>query len=295
MSKPNKIPEIRFENRQRKPFEFEILHSSELLGEVEQGGHNPYRPYRISFYALLFVLEGEGNHFVDFDQYSFKQGSVIFISRDQVHAFEKGGMHDAYFMIFTENFLERGSAGSSLMQQLSLYNYQLYDPVLQLKEEELSVFKSLLYQIKEEYDAPDDFATSEIIHSSLKIFLCMAERIRKKKSDLQLHPHYHEEFLNFQNLLKTHIFQTRQVKFYADQMAISSKKLNRITYEMIQKPVKAYINENLILEMKRLLMNTALSVKEISYKTGFEAPTNFIKFFKRYTGQTPAEFRRQYL
>ena len=41
-------------------------------------------------------------------------------------------------------------------------------------------------------------------------------------------------------------------------------------------------------------MNTALSVKEISYKTGFEAPTNFVKFFKKYTGKTPAEFRKLY-
>jgi len=294
MSKPDQIPEISFKNRQRKTFEFEIMHSSDLFDKKSADGHNPYRPYRISFYALLFVLEGSGKHFIDFEHHEFEKGSLIFISRDQVHAFEEGAMSDAYFLIFTENFLERGSIGSSLMQQLSLYNYQLYNPVLPLKTEELDIFTELVYRIKAEFNAINDFATEEIIHSSLKILLCMAERIRKKKRPTHTNPTYYEEFLIFQKLLKSHLFETRQVRFYADKMAISTKKLNRITYDIVQKPVKGYINENLIMEIKRFLMNTALSIKEISYKTGFEAPTNFVKFFKKYTGQTPAEFRKLY-
>ena len=252
MSKPDQIPEISFKNRQRKTFEFELMHSSDLLEKKSEDGHNPHRPYRISFYAILFVLEGKGKHFIDFESHEFEKGSLIFISRDQVHAFEEGAMSDAYFLIFTENFLERGSIGSSLMQQLSLYNYHLYNPVLPLKVEELDLFTELVYRIKAEYYATDDFATEEIIHSSLKILLCMAERIRKKRRPAHSHPNYYEEFLNFQKLLKSHIFETRQVKFYAEKMAVSTKKLNRITYDIVQKPVKGYINENLILEIKKI-------------------------------------------
>ena len=77
-------------------------------------------------------------------------------------------------------------------------------------------------------------------------------------------------------------------------MNMSSKKLNRITQELMNKPVKTYINDSLILEIKRLLMNTSLSIKEISYKTGFEDPTNFVKYFKKYAELTPIDFRRNY-
>ncbi len=75
---------------------------------------------------------------------------------------------------------------------------------------------------------------------------------------------------------------------------MSTKKLNRIVQEIMHQPAKAYINEILIIEMKRLLMNTNFSIKEIAYKTGFEDPTNFVKYFKKSTQKTPIEFRKSF-
>ena len=37
-----------------------------------------------------------------------------------------------------------------------------------------------------------------------------------------------------------------------------------------------------------------LKEKEISYKIGFEDPTNFVKYFKKYTELTPIDFRKKY-
>ena len=43
--------------------------------------------------------------------------------------------------------------------------------------------------------------------------------------------------------------------------------------------------------IKALLSTTALSIKEISVKTGFESTNDFFKFFKAHEGITPTEFR----
>ncbi|MEZ5043176.1 MAG: helix-turn-helix transcriptional regulator [Saprospiraceae bacterium] len=294
MNKDAQIPEIDFRNIQQKAFEFNFISADDLLGSGIRHDQPPFRPHRILFYAILFIMEGEGHHFIDFQKYAYRKGSIIFISKEQVQAFEANDQLKAYLMIFTEKFLERSSLGSNLMQQLSLYNYSLYEPILQLEEVDFNIFSELVLRIKEEFDAPDDFATEEIIQSSLKILLCLAERIRKTKLDPQKQSFYFEEFQQFQQLLKVHIYTSRQVKFYADAMQISTKKLNRITYEIMQQPAKNYIDQYLILEIKRFLMNTALSVKQIAYKTGFEAPTNFVKYFKKYEKMTPAAFRKQY-
>ncbi|WP_373419094.1 helix-turn-helix domain-containing protein [Thermophagus xiamenensis] len=48
------------------------------------------------------------------------------------------------------------------------------------------------------------------------------------------------------------------------------------------------------MEAKRLLVHPNLSVKEIAYQTGFEGPTNFIKYFKKHTSLIPLQFRKQY-
>ena len=110
-----------------------------------------------------------------------------------------------------------------------------------------------------------------------------------------MEPHfYQDDFLKFQHLLKVDILKNNQVQYYADKMGVSTKKINRITQAIIGKSAKDYINELLVLEIKRFLINTNLSVKEIAYKTGFEIPTNFVKFFRKNTGVTPRTFRGQF-
>jgi AraC family transcriptional activator of pobA len=288
------IPGVDLPNLHNKAFEFAIVSNREILEHNIPTNLDPFRPHRIHFYAILFILEGEGKHFIDFKSYDYQKGSIVFIAKDQVQAFQKNEAREAFFLLFTENFIERGSLSSNLMQELSLYNYHLYSPVINLEEAEMNIFKSLINRIQEEYDAPDDNLTEEIIQSSLKIFLGLSERIRKKNQSTLTVSKYQIEFNQFQNLLNKHLFNSRQVQFYANEMNMSSKKLNRITQELMNKPVKTYINDSLILEIKRLLMNTSLSIKEISYKTGFEDPTNFVKYFKKYAELTPIDFRRNY-
>lgn len=294
MSEPLNIPFVRFQNRHDKAFEFAFVSNWEWLIDDAPRDHDPFRPHRIHFYALLYITEGSGKHYIDFKSYDYQKGSIIFISKDQVHAFEKNLEREAFLLLFTKNFLERSSLASNLMQQLSLYNYHLYPPVIHLQDAQIPIFSNLILRIRDEYLAPDDQLTEEIIQSSLKIFLCLAERIRKENRADQAPSKYQEEFLLFQKLLNQHLPKQRQVQFYAEAMSISTKKLNRITQDIMNQAAKAYINDHLIMEMKRLLMNTSLGIKEIAYKTGFEDPTNFVKYFKKNTGQTPVGFRKSF-
>jgi len=289
------IPEIGFQNLHHKNFEFEIISNWEILGDTLPTSHNPFKAHRIRYYAILFILKGEGSHYIDFKKYTYRKGSIIFISKEQVHAFEKNTNRDAFFLLFTEDFLEKSSIASSLMQQLSLYNYHLYPPVIQIPSTQIETFTELVFRIKKEFDAPDDKLTEEIIQSSLKIFLCLAERIRKENRKEEPQSKYKEEFNLFRKLVKQQVLHSRKVKYYADQLGMSTKKLNRITQDVMNQPVKEYINDFLIIEMKRLLINTSLSIKEIAFKSGFEEPTNFVKYFKKYAGLNPSQFRKQYI
>ncbi|MEM8528634.1 MAG: helix-turn-helix transcriptional regulator, partial [Bacteroidota bacterium] len=279
----SEIPSIQLDSLQEKSFGFRIAYNREILLNSNLD-HNPFRPHRIRFYAILFVLEGEGYHYIDFKKYKYQAGSIIFISKEQVHAFEMNMERKAFFLLFREEFLSREGATSNLMQQLSLYNYHLYPPVINLNARQLELFTILAERMKVEFDAPDDLLTGELIHSALKIFLCLAERIRKETRQFAPRSKYHEDYLKFQKLLKKHIFQSRQVQFYAEKLLISPKTLNRITKEMLGQAAKSYIHEFLVIEMKRLLMNTSYSIKEIAYESGFEETTNFVKYFKKHTG-----------
>ena len=78
-------------------------------------------------------------------------------------------------------------------------------------------------------------------------------------------------------------------------MNIPYKQLNKLSRAFSKKTAKEYINNYIILEAKRNLVATNAPVKEIAYKCGFKEATNFIKFFKRITGDTPVKFREMRL
>lgn len=288
------IPKLSFQDQHRKSLGFSIVTNKEILSGNLFGGPNPFRPHRIQYYSILFILKGSGYHYIDFKRYPYQAGSIIFISREQVHRFERNIEREAYFLNFTKEFLEMSSLGSNLMQRLSLYNYHLYAPTIQLSEEQMKIFTELVINLKEEYEAPDDVFTEELLQSALKVFLIMAERIRQQKRKAHKLSKSQQAFLEFQQLLQQHLPFERKVQFYADTLSISTKKLNRLTREIMQQAAKSYINEMAVIEMKRLLMNTSLSIKEIAFKTGFEEPTNFVKYFKKISGMTPIVFRKQY-
>ena len=50
-------------------------------------------------------------------------------------------------------------------------------------------------------------------------------------------------------------------------------------------------NDRILLEAKRLLVHTNLSIKEIGQELGFEDPAYFVRYFKKNSETTPVEFR----
>ena len=66
-------------------------------------------------------------------------------------------------------------------------------------------------------------------------------------------------------------------------------KVNRV----IGKSVRGVIQERCILESKRLLAYSDLSVSEISDELGFDDPNYFTRFFKLKTKNNPGKFRQK--
>ena len=84
-----------------------------------------------------------------------------------------------------------------------------------------------------------------------------------------------------------------QVQDYAGLMAITEKYLNELCKKTAGKTASELIHERIILEAKRLLLHSDLNNKEVAYFLSFDDPSHFSKFFKRKTGRTPSQFRKE--
>jgi AraC family transcriptional activator of pobA len=89
-------------------------------------------------------------------------------------------------------------------------------------------------------------------------------------------------------------FQRGQ-QFYNDALNVTYYYLNNVSKRRMAKTVYQLVADRLLSESKLLLTNTVCSVKTIAYELGFSDPSNFVKFFKERTGQTPKAFRLQAL
>ena len=98
----------------------------------------------------------------------------------------------------------------------------------------------------------------------------------------------------FQQLLRQHFAQWKQPAQYAVALHISVAHLNDMVKSRTGLSVSGHVQQRAILEAKRLLGFTAQSVKEIGYALGYDEPVYFGKLFKKVTGMTPQQFRRQF-
>ncbi|HEY2582067.1 MAG TPA: AraC family transcriptional regulator [Mucilaginibacter sp.] len=79
-------------------------------------------------------------------------------------------------------------------------------------------------------------------------------------------------------------------------LSIRPRILSQAINEILQQNFFDFINRFRIEEAKRLLTNPAdekITILEILYEVGFNSKSSFNTLFKKYTGQTPTEFRKK--
>lgn len=281
---------IKFENSQNPNAEFDIISFQDVLTR-EDMDHSPLELHLVEFYMILFIEDGVGFHTIDFTDYSFKKGSVITIRKDQIHKFHKNEHVQGSILLFTDEFLVSYLEELEALKSLQLFNELLGDPKLQLSDMALTEMLSIINRLRKEYFNPNDEYTMGIIRSELHILIAKLYRIKSLDNNASNQNRYLSQFIDFQNLVEKHASKLNKVSDYAKLIGVSSKTLNTTTKRIVNKTAKEFVDDICTKQIKRLLINTELSIKEIAHESGFEESTNFYKYFKRQTQLTPEQFR----
>ena len=98
----------------------------------------------------------------------------------------------------------------------------------------------------------------------------------------------------FKKLLVKHCTTIKSPAEYAAQLNLSLSYLNEAIKKTTGQPVSYWIQYEIMLEAKRLLYHSDLSIKEIAYQLGYEDHTYFSRLFRKTVQITPGTFRNQY-
>lgn len=99
-------------------------------------------------------------------------------------------------------------------------------------------------------------------------------------------------FYRFIVLVEEKFRHQRTLSDYARDLCISTKHLSALVKEISGRTAGSWIDSYVVLEAKRLLVNTDMSIQEISETLNFANQSFFGKFFKHNTGKSPSQFRK---
>ena len=284
------IPDATFIKDVEKQIEFNLITIHELYSwEID---HSIEKPHRLSFNAIIIMFKGKGIHTVDFVPYSYTKGTVFFITKDQIHNFKINPDSDGYILYFTDNFLTRLIMNDDLNILHDIFDYIYYPAKIQLDNDVFDDVLKLIQVIDKEFSIKKDTYKELILRPLLQAMLLKLSRQRLAQ-ELPLEQKDKSLYLQFKKLSLNHNY-TVHVNDYAKKLDVSSKTLTNMLNKYLGKSTKKYLDEHLILQIKRLLLDEHLTIENIADKLCFDEPTNMVKFFKRHEGKTPSEFSKQH-
>jgi len=268
---------------------FEIFRLSQLFERAERRmiDHALETPQRPEFHSIYIGLRGKGELIVDFTPVPIGAGYVTFFARGRVQQFVPDRALDAWMLVFTPEFLLAGGPPDPLAQPASL-SPSWAVPAVAVAPGEARTLIALAEQLDAEHARPADELQPWVLAALLRVVVLRAERLVDRGPPLPA------ALQRFFTILEADHATTRSVARYAKRAGISPRRLAELVHAHAGKSTKQAIDDRVILEQKRLLVHSELSVKELAARTGFAEPTNLVKFFRHHTGTTPLEFREDH-
>lgn len=250
------------------------------------------KPHRINYFQILLSNSESGHVLIDSAKYELKKNSIYAVSKGQVVKYNFTGKPQGYVILFSEEFINQNSDDMDWINTKSIFSYDETKTALLLHDSVFSELTGLYEKLESEMSNRSNISGNKILINLLITFLLVAERnLSIERNSPKTNNSCLSQIHKFKCSLESNYKDIRSVNFYADLMNITPKKLNKIIFNTLGKPAKKVIEERVILESKRLLVHSDYSVKEIGSSLGFSDPANFNKFFKKYSGFTPLNFR----
>jgi AraC-like DNA-binding protein len=248
---------------------------------------------RADFYRLIGVLNGQTSPMVDFSTYAAQAGDWLLVRPGQVFRYDFSRPWGGWLLVF------RADSLSATVHSGSGDDFDLLRRV-----EELACNRSLdseqhgwmircMQQMQYDGTLMQDVALrNELLRLALNSSLLRLALWHSPATGSGIDPSVrHANFRRFRKLLDADFATEHKVQHYANALGMSDKTLSRVCLVAAGVPAKALINQRLLLEAKRLLAHTTLTVQTIGRDLGFEEATNFVKFFRKEAGVAPLAFR----
>lgn len=237
------------------------------------------------FFILVLFDKGSGVHTIDFIDYRVKSRQIHMLFPGQVHKWKLKPLIKGQKLTINKALLE--SFPSSVQFIFKQHNR---NPVLDLDPKTFKKIIAEALAVKKELSSRTVFM--ELVNARCRLIALMITLWAESESDDILTGDANPISHKFHSLVEEHYRKQKTVSFYARQLCITPNYLGIISRKNFRMSALEFIQERVLLEAKRLLHSSDMSIKEIAFNLGFPNLTYFSYFFKAKTGLSPGEYKR---
>lgn len=244
-------------------------------------------PGRKDFFEIVWLQDEFPLHAVNDEDAAGRGDWIYLIPPYRVHQLNKAGKN-GILLSFKRDFLDEEDK-EFYLDIFKIFNIQGEFSCLPLTTESATELGKIYHLLEEEYQGQHN--SFLILKALLKVYLLKLIRIKEHvftSQDLN-----QKRVYEFMILLEENYRLERNAEFYASDLGISSKRLNQILKEKLDKTAMQLIHDRIILEAKRKVIHSESTLKEIAYDLGFSDRPYFSRFFKKQTGTSPEDFQKQ--
>ncbi|HTD99152.1 MAG TPA: helix-turn-helix transcriptional regulator [Mucilaginibacter sp.] len=255
---------------------------------------NLHFPHKHTFYHLVLFTKGGGTHAIDFKVFDVVPYQVYFMVPGQVHSWNFEGDVEGYVIHFSLSFFQSFLLKNDYLDQFPFFNGVIDDAVINIQPGLQQMVHDLFEEIIAENENPARLGLDMVRALLLQLFITIT-RTSADNPQKQTSSNNYTLLKNFQKLIGQNFTTLKLPKDYAALLYITPNHLNALCNDILGISAGEAIRNRVLLEAKRLLINLDLTVSEIADSLNFSDNSYFTKFFKKYTGVTPDEFRKKTL
>lgn len=260
------------------------------------GNHLPniHLPARRGMYMVIFSGPAGAVHHIDNRAFTLPPYSVLFIGPDRISRFDNEMTEDTYVLLFSSNFFGRSNRDLHFLLNSPLFNDHSQVYYMTLPDEGLLYGKVMVHLLYQARNGIGERINQDLAYNLIEQILIMGSMNVKQVSNAG----YREDqdnflVLRYRTLIAEYFVPEKSVKFYADKLNVTERRLTKATEQVTGVGAKELIIDHVMEEAKRQLTHSEKNVKEISLALGFSGEQNFSAFFFKYAGIRPTEFRRR--
>ena len=253
-----------------------------------------YKNFPVRLECEIFVLctDGEVDAMVNLNKIKVKANNVVTLmpgSILQINNIE--GNLKIYFMGFSSKYIEKNKLSTSILDTLYL---TLGRPVINVREQHKKIIEDYFKFISKLYEEMDEKIRPELTENLYANFHKIISISYKSKSKDSVNLSKSEQLgKQFTQLVMQYYKINRNVSWYAEQIGITQAYLCTTIKQVSGHTCADIISSMVIMDAKSQLKLTKHSVQEISDSLNFANMSFFGKYFKRYVGVSPLEYRNK--